>query len=99
MCANMKAKRVNIQKSHVFADLMYIFSENGSTIIFGSYGVNCRCTILFGVIKFTAIGLYQIVLLGQEIVPNKYRNFSVVLVELLDSLYLHLYYFLAETYF
>ena len=65
--AYMKAKRVNIQKSHVFADLMYIFSENGSTIIFGSYGVNCRCTILFGVIKFTAIGLYQIVLLGQEI--------------------------------
>ena len=65
--AYMKAKRVNIQKSHVFADLMYIFSENGSTIIFGSYGVNCRCTILFGVIKFTAIGLYRIVLLGQEI--------------------------------
>ena len=67
MCANMKAKRASIQKSHVFADLMYIFSENGSTIIFGSYGVNCRCTILFGVIKFTAIGLYRIVLLGQEI--------------------------------
>ena len=44
--AYMKAKRVNIQKSHVFADLMYIFSENGSTIVFGSYGVNCHCTIL-----------------------------------------------------
>ena len=30
MCANMKAKHINIQKSHVSADPMYIFSENGS---------------------------------------------------------------------
>ena len=30
MCANMKAKNTNIQKSYVFADPMYIFSENGS---------------------------------------------------------------------
>ena len=30
MCANMKAKQRNIQKSYVFADPMYIFSDNGS---------------------------------------------------------------------
>ena len=30
MCANMKAKHINIQKSHVFADPTYIFSVNGS---------------------------------------------------------------------
>ena len=30
MCAKMKAKHTSIQKSHVFADPMHIFSENGS---------------------------------------------------------------------
>ena len=30
--AYMKAKHTNIQKSYVFADPMYIFSENGSVI-------------------------------------------------------------------
>ena len=32
MYANVKAKRTNIQESYVFADLMYIFSENGSSM-------------------------------------------------------------------
>ena len=30
MCANTKAKHTGIQKSYVFAEPMYILSENGS---------------------------------------------------------------------